>query len=115
MGLHHGAQRRDVAPLLIEGLGFAAAQDIQVEDITTDEVAERVDDGAVGAGHGGRQLRVVKGRAYIQHADRGPDVVAERVGQEGRRHRNTVATAGGWRSRPLHVVASHASSRDHRW
>jgi hypothetical protein len=88
VGLHHGAHRRDVALLLAEGLRLAAAHDIQVEDVPAHEVAERVDDRAVRAGHGGRKLRVVKGCARIQHANRGPDVMAERVGQEGRRHRH---------------------------
>ena len=86
MPLHHRTEGRDVAAPLVERLRLAAAQDIEVEDVATHDVAERVEDRAKGARHGGRELRGVEASTRVQHANRGPDVVAEGVAEDRRRH-----------------------------
>lgn len=86
VALHDRAEIEEVrAILVVEVRGFAGKQ-VEVPGIVADHVAHCLEDRAIGAGHGCRQLLRAEPETGIDQPERRPDVVGECVFEQRPSH-----------------------------
>ncbi len=86
MTLRDGPELLEVHPILVDEGHLLAAQNEEVGGIRPDRVAHRVEDRAVGSRDGRRQLLGTECEALIDHTQRRPHVVGERILEHVLRH-----------------------------
>ena len=72
--------------LIVHAFHPPPGQEGEIAPIAGDEVAECLENRAIGARRGGLQLLVSESRADVDQSERGPDVVGERIGERGPGH-----------------------------
>src|SRR5438034_2218026 len=79
VSLHRGTELRQGHVVLVDQRGAPPSDGEEVRGVGPHEVANRLEDRAVGPLDGGRQLLGAEREARIDQPQRGPDVVGERV------------------------------------
>ena len=82
VGLHLGPQLSQIDRLLVDPRARAAADHEEVAAIGSDQVLHGLEDGTVGARDGSLHLLGRQIGQVVEQRQGGPDVMAERIGQE---------------------------------
>jgi hypothetical protein len=90
VALHRRPKLREIHPVLIDEGGASTGRGEQVRGVGPDEVARRLEDRAVGPRDGDPQLIGSERETRIDHPQRRPHMVPERVLQHGPAHVATV-------------------------
>ena len=99
VALHRGPEGREVHVTFVDSAGGVIGHVEQVPGVGSDEMTHRLEDRAVGSGHGGLELLGAELDARIDHLERRPHVVPERVLQHRPAHAANVAEPP-WESDP---------------
>ncbi len=83
VALHRGAELREAHMILVDEGGALTTRDKQIEGVGPNEVADRLKNRTVGPRDGGPQLPWAERKARINHPQCRPDMVGERVLEQG--------------------------------